>query len=436
MNHTAQPTITGCRRVSHGIVGHRAEHTSTFELPPKRFSEREVGNRRLDHGLGKQSVKKILFVSHTLNLAAGGAERVLLGILQRMDRDRFDIGLVAGRDARGVPAEFEELALPIRLLPGLPMDTERGLLGFLRMGTALLTSALSLWGILRRDRPDLIHVNSVFALHFAMLPCLLTRTPVIFHEHGLPRIWGETIWLTAYPHLIRRVRHTIAITEAVREQVISFGAAPDAVTTVHNGIDPATPQAAGSRAGPEFSIVQIANLHDWKGQDVVLHALARLHEEEPGAKLVFYRRSMDPAYEAQLRTTVEELALADSVEFGGFRDDVVNLLPNFDCLVVASRAEPFGLVLLEAMRAGVPIVASNAGGVPEIVSDGVNGLLFEPGDDAGLSAALLRIRRDSQLAQQLVANGPEIVRSQFSFERQVESVEAIFLANARTEVRG
>jgi glycosyltransferase involved in cell wall biosynthesis len=378
-------------------------------------------------------VKKILFVSHTLDFAAGGAERVLLEMLKRIDRSRFEVGIAVGRDTRGVPPEFEALGFPIRLLPRLPMNTSRSPWGFLRVGCALLFSSLSLLRVLRRDHYDLIHVNSVFALHFAMLPCLLTRTPLIYHEHGLPESWGRTIWLIAYPRLIRHVRHTLAITDAVRAQVIGQGAAPDAVTTVHNGIDPEAPSASDrarpSRAG--FSIIQIANLHSWKGQDVVLQSLALLRKELPDVSLVFYGRSMVPAFEAQLHEMVSTLELSECVEFGGYREDLAELLPTFDCLVVASRAEPFGLVLLEAMRAGVPIVASNAGGVPEIVTDGVNGLLFESQDAQGLADALLRIARDPQLADRLVAEGHRIVESDFSFARQVESVETIFLAQSR-----
>ena len=151
-----------------------------------------------------------------------------------------------------------------------------------------------------------------------------------------------------------------------------------------------------------------------------------MFEPLPDARVVFYGRSVDPAFEARLRDRVVELKLSDCVEFGGFRTDLGGLLPSFDCLVVASRAEPFGLVLLEAMRAGVPVIASNAGGVPEIVTDGVNGLLFEPGDVAGLAEAFGRIAEDPALAKQLTEEGNQVIRTRFSLERQVNSLESLF----------
>lgn len=393
-------------------------------------------------------MNKVLFVSHTLDFAAGGAERVLLDILARIDRSRFDVRLVVCRDTGGAPPEFRALGLPIELLPHLEMTSSRSPWNFLRIGLSLVGSAFRLLGILRRERPDVIHVNSPFSLHFALLPCRLTKTPLVYHEHGLPRSRQGSIWSIAYPWLIHRVSHTIAITEAVRAEVVGHGVSPAAVTTVHNGIDAgsgstkprdSTSSTRSTDAGepPErgFRVVQVANFLDWKGQDVVLEALPILRERVPGASVVFYGQSKDPAHEARLHKMVDALRLSDHVEFGGYRTDLAELLPSFDCLVVASRAEPFGLVLLEAMRAGVPVVGSNAGGVPEIVEDRENGLLFEPGDAAGLASALSTIAHDPDLAERLVRNGRRAVESRFSFRRQVEAIEQIFLSHLRSPIR-
>ncbi|MAG32829.1 MAG: hypothetical protein CL908_18280 [Deltaproteobacteria bacterium] len=380
-------------------------------------------------------MKTVHFVSHTLDFAAGGAERVLLDVLMRIDRSRFDVRLVVGRDACGVPPEFEALGLPIELLPHLHMTSSRNPSSFLRIGCALIGSALSLFRILHRERPDVVHVNSPFALHFALAPCLLTQTPLVYHEHGLPRSRQDSIWSIAYPWLIHRVSHTIAITDAVRAEVIGHGVSRDRITTVHNGIEagspPAVPTGPSRSAKQGFTIVQIANFLEWKGQDVVLEALSPLREKVQDARVIFYGQSKDLEYESRLRDRIAELSLCDCVEFGGYRTDLAELLPTYDCLIVASRAEPFGLVLLEGMRAGLPVVGSNAGGVPEIVTDGENGLLFEPGDAAGLVDALQRIANDPDLATRLVVNGRHVLETRFSLARQVEAVEAILENHGR-----
>ncbi len=377
---------------------------------------------------------KVLFVSHTLDSAAGGAERVLLDILKRIDREAFEVGIAVGRDATGVPVEFKQLGIPIEVLAMLPMDAPRGLAGALKVGSRLLSLATSLFFILRRDRPDMIHVNSIFALHFALPACLLTGTKLIYHEHGLPESRKGSIWSIAYRQLIQRVTHTAAITDAVRAEVIGSGVPAERVTTVHNGIDPGEGRAASevsvtAASRSSFSIVQIANFLDWKGQDTLLQALPRLRAKVPEARVTFYGKSKDLEYEARLREIIAALDLSECVEFGGFRDDLPDILPTYDCLVLASKAEPFGLVLLEAMRAGIPIVATNSGGAPEIVSNEENGLLFEPEDSDGLADALARIALDSAFSADLVKEGHRVMRTSFSFAQQVEKLEAIFRAH-------
>jgi glycosyltransferase involved in cell wall biosynthesis len=106
----------------------------------------------------------------------------------------------------------------------------------------------------------------------------------------------------------------------------------------------------------------------------------------------------------------------------------MQFLDTFDCLVLASRAEPFGLVLLEAMRAGLPVVASNAGGVPEIITHGMNGLLFEPEDFEGLANALARIALDPETASRLRRKGKQAIVDRFSFDAQIAGIQNVFEA--------
>ena len=384
-------------------------------------------------------MKLVLFVSHTLDFAAGGAERVLHDVLLRIDRKRFTPMLFVAGDPGGVPSEFQALDLPIDVHRQFPLDIERRLIDFLRMGFALVSLAVSLWRRLGRDPIDVVHVNSVFALHFAVLPCRLRRVRLVYHEHGLPRNGERSPWAHSYPFLIRRVDHTIAITETVRQQVLSYDVEPSSVTTIHNGIDPHTSHESTSRenrpsgdaSGQDFTVVQIANFLDWKGHETVIRALARPRDRVPGARVVFFGQSRDLEYEARLRVLVAEKKLKSAVAFAGYRRDLMDFLDTFDCLVLASRAGPFGLVLLEAMRAGLPVVASNAGGVPEIIKDGVNGLLFEPEDFEGLATALARIAQNPEAVARLRREGKKTIVDRFSFDAQIAGMQKAFEAEAR-----
>ena len=383
-------------------------------------------------------MKLVLFVSHTLNFAGGGAERVLHDVLLRIDRKRFTPELFVAGDPSGVPSEFRDLDLPIEVHRQFPEDVERRLVDFLRIGFALVSLAVSLWRRLGRDPIDIVHVNSVFALHFAVFPCRLRRVRLVYHEHGLPRNWENSLWARSYAPLIRRVDHTIAITETVRQQVLAYDVEPASVTTVHNGIDPRISYGNTSRehrpsdaaSAQDFTVVQIANFLDWKGHETVIRAVARLRDRVPGARVVFYGQSKDSEYEARLRVLVEDKNLKDAVDFAGYRPDLMQFLDTFDCLVLASRAEPFGLVLLEAMRAGLPVIASNAGGVPEIISNGVNGLLFEPEDFEGLANALARIAQNPEVAARLQREGKKTIVERFSPDAQIAEIQKIFEAEA------
>jgi len=373
--------------------------------------------------------RRILFTSHTLDFRAGGAERVLYDVLSRLDRDRFEISLAAARDLDGAPEEFEQLGIEPSMLPTLPMISQRSLGSIVSVGIALLRLHLALLGVIRRQRPDALYVNSIFALHFAAIPAALAGVPLIYHEHGLARGRETSVWSKAFPWLLGKVTHSVCITDAVKEQLLEVGVARERATTFHNGLEMsgATPPAPGAPgqtpATRGFSIAQVANFLPWKGHETVIRAAGRLKERVPGLRVSFFGHSKNPEFDATLRDLVAELQVEESIEFAGFREDVLELLPSFDGMVLASQGEPFGLVLIEAMRAGVPVIASNAGGVPEIVTHDLDGLLFEVDDDEALADRIDQLAHDPALADRLRAQGFATARDRFSIDAQVRGIE-------------
>ncbi len=380
--------------------------------------------------------RRILFTSHTLDFRAGGAERVLYDVLSRMDRERFDVSLAAARDLDGLPEQFEQLGIEPSILPPLPMISGRSLSSMAAVGLALLRLHLSLLRLLRRERPDALYVNSIFALHFAALPAALERIPLIYHEHGLARGRQASMWSKAFPWLMGKVTHSICIADAVKEQLLEVGIAPERATTIHNGLEMAgaVPPTAKQRepAASGFTIAQIANFLPWKGHETVIRAVGQLKQRVPGLRVVFFGHSKNPELDADLQRLVAELGIEDAVEFAGFREDVLELLPSFDCLVLASQGEPFGLVLIEAMRAGVPVIATNAGGVVEIVTHDSDGLLFEVDDDDALAHQIDRLAHDDALANRLRARGFATAKDRFSIEAQVRAIEDLIETVVKT----
>jgi glycosyltransferase involved in cell wall biosynthesis len=225
-------------------------------------------------------------------------------------------------------------------------------------------------------------------------------------------------------HLARRSSHVITTSEFIRREAIStYGLSPDAVTAIPTGVNtsvfrpPAVPRCPGP---PAFACV--ARLDATKGIDVLLRAFARVRQVHASASLTL----VGGGEQRPFRTLAAELALAEHVRFAGqlpAHADVAEVIRQSDVLVLPSRVEGFGNVLLEAMASRVAVVASAVGGIPEIVSDGVTGLLVQPGDEVQLAGALLKLAEDHKLRGRLAAEGHRQVTDggRFSWEASVDA---------------
>ena len=370
---------------------------------------------------------RVLFINHTLNFHAGGAERVLHDLVAGLDRARFHVALACPAEPAVASDEFERVADVVHDLPAAYLGVPPRTGAAVRTAGSLVRLNLAVAGLLGRVRPDVVYVNSIFGLHFAAIPARLARVPLVYHEHNLVSQRTGSLWHRGFRRLVRLATRVIAISESVRSELVGVGVDPTRIRTIHNGIrpaavapkDPVLPECL-RRGG--FVVGQVANFHAWKGHETVLRAVSRVRAEVEDARFLFLGGFHDPEYSDRMKRLAEDLAVAEHVEFAGYRPDAEALVPRLSCLVAASGAEPFGLVLLEAMRAGVAVVASAGGGVTEIVRDGVNGLLFPPGDSEALATCLIRLARDRELSARLVEGGREAVAGPFAVETQLAAV--------------
>jgi glycosyltransferase involved in cell wall biosynthesis len=243
-------------------------------------------------------------------------------------------------------------------------------------------------------------------------------------------------WHVRLDQLCTRLSHgVIAVSQHTANHLIDVeGAPPAKIHTVLNGIDFNRVQLSGpdarARLRREFAtadaylLLVVARLHPEKGYEYLFPAFARLKErlDRPVRLLVAGCGSFKEAYSARVR----ELGCADSVDFLGFRKDVPDLMAAADLVVLPSVAEAFGLVLTEALYLGTPVVATRVGGIPEIVTDGVDGVLVKPADSEGLAEALAGLLLDPERRQRLAGAGRHQVRARFRFEDMVRSYEAIY----------
>lgn len=288
-------------------------------------------------------------------------------------------------------------------------------------GDADIAFLFRLQRCLLRERPDLVHLHSRrgadiwggLAARRAGIPAVLSR-----------RVDNpETRWLLGWKYgLYRRV---IAISQGIADVLNRQGVNADKLRVVRSALDPEPWTKPESRAAlmrefelseGTFCIGVVAQLIARKGHAVLFEALARLPVGAPFSVLIFGQGPLRASLEANARV----LGLAKQMRFTGFRDDLPRWLGALDVLVHPAFAEGLGISLLQASAAGVPIVASRAGGIPEAVRDGLNGLLVPPGDALALGHAIAALRDDPARRRELGKAGRQLVREEFSVDAMVE----------------
>lgn len=221
--------------------------------------------------------------------------------------------------------------------------------------------------------------------------------------------------------LERRLAHRydaiVAVSDTIREYVKRDLRVSDGrVLTIHNGIH-SEPSAPVSRCLDAITFVTVGRLAEVKNQPLMLRAFARVAPTLRGARL---RIIGDGPERSRLEALAHDLGLDERVEFLGFRDDVKALLAEADVFLISSHYEGISIALLEAMRAGLPVVASCVGGVPETVIDGHNGILFPDGDEHSMSAAMGRLGSLPYERKAMGERSLARLRKEFSIEVAVE----------------
>jgi glycosyltransferase involved in cell wall biosynthesis len=355
----------------------------------------------------------------------GGCEQHVLALLGQLDPSRYELwlGYFVERPDSARPMVDDFRALGVRTVD---------LRGRAQLDPA---ATLRLARLLRRERFDLVHSHSLRAelaatLGVRLLGCRRPKLVRTIHNTDEFYLRPPAAWLARWSGA--RLDSAVAISDAVAQHVVQYGGLPpERVSRIYYGLDlqpyagvaPLADGAGRQASGP--TIGMIARLAPQKGHPVLLAALPRVLERLPGLRLQIVGHEHLTTV-AELRAEAERLGVGRAVEFLGFRDDLPTLLANWRLLVLPSLWEGFGLVLLEAMAAGRPVVASRVGPIGEVVLDGETGLLVEPGRPAALAAALLEVLEQPGLAARLGAAGRRRAAEQFSLERMVAQTEALY----------
>lgn len=293
--------------------------------------------------------------------------------------------------------------------------------------------ARALRRIIEQKKINLVHTNiRVGHDREGIIAAKLAGVPCVCHIRDLEQLnWFDR-------KLARTVDSFIYISEAVQKKHLQSGVAREKGRVVYNAVDNAafagTLDVVRARQSlrltdDDLAVGIVGRLERWKGQDIFLRAMALVREAVPRAKGVVIGEPVpyDLDYNRLLRALCEELGLSEHVIFSGFRQDMPAVMSVLDVVVLASTSpEPFGRVLIEAMAAGKPVVATSGGATREIVEDGTHGLLVPPGDARELAEAIIRVLSDRDMAAAMGKQGRARVREQFNMRQLVDGVQAIY----------
>lgn len=299
-----------------------------------------------------------------------------------------------------------------------------------------LSAAWKLSRAIKRLRPDVIHAHDPHAVAMAAMALSMStqpgRAPLLAARRVDFRLKGNALSRWKYDQVDR----FICASEAIRRILLADGVPPARAVTVHEGIDLAKVEAARPAALHEELwlphgapvVGNVAALVPHKGQRHLVEAAALVVRQAPDARFVI-------AGEGELRASLEQQIkhhhLEKHVILAGFRPDVLSLHKAFDVFAMSSVTEGLGTSLLDAMAAGKPVVATTAGGMPEVVRDGATGILVPPRDHHAMADAILKLLEDPDLRTYMGAAGRTLAYAQFSAERMVQDTLHVYEQVAR-----
>jgi len=379
---------------------------------------------------------RVLYVSHTSEVS--GAERSLLSLLAGLPDT---VSSLVATPRGHLDTEVRRLGLATTPIPGTagslrlhPLHTPRALV-------EMTAAAVSVRLAARRHRADLIHANSIRA--GIVLGLARPSSASIVHIRDCLPPGSVT---TATMRLIAATATTVVANSEYTARSVRSAAPSARVEVVHNPVDlqrwdPARVDRVRARAvlgdaGKRALLMGVvAQLSPWKGQDTAIEALKILREQGIDAHLLligsakFVARSTrfdNEGYVAHLHALVADAGLDDYVSWMGEREDVPELVRALDVLLLPSWEEPFGRALIEAMAMGVPVVATNVGGPPEIVEDGREGYLVSPREPGAWARAIRHIADEPERGAEMGRAGRRRVQEAFTVDHHVATMLDVY----------
>lgn len=373
---------------------------------------------------------KILCISHTSNFF--GAEQSFLFFLKHLNQEKFEPVVVLPNNEGLLVDRIKSLGYKFHIIENPSWVSSGEVRQLARDTFDEFVTAKSYIELIQEEKIDLVYTNTITRLAGA-IAAKSTGIPHVWHirevlqDHPLKSSFDQETTFTIVRQLSDKI---IANSHAVARQ-FSTGDNDSNLHVVHNAIDAEAFVCAEHdrlrrelSVGPDCSLVGIiGQIHKHKNHEDLVRAFQSLKSRGLNCKLVVIGEE-DTEYKHFLLGLISELQLQDRVCFIGFREDMPEVFNSLDLVVVASLAEPFGRTTIEAMAAGKPVVATNTGASPEIVVDGVTGILVPPGHPEKMADAIYHILNDDRRAKEMGEAGRQRVLLEFTKDKYIAGIEA------------
>jgi sugar transferase (PEP-CTERM/EpsH1 system associated) len=364
-----------------------------------------------DRSIRQQRATPVRLLHVIDELALGGTELAMVRLARHLDTERFESHVCAFLSG-AVEAELQNAALPYVII------AKR------RAFDASLLLRLTAW--VKREHVQLIHCRSLQGILYGGLAALLTRVPFVCSIHG-----ENTLRLQrAVPILrfsARCARALLTVSESLKSLTAqTVGIPPERIRVIYNGVDLnkfSRDRVQGHPIPHAAHVGCVGTLRPVKGHSYLVEAIAEVRQNIPHVRLSL---AGDGPMRDELEHLQQSLGLNGNVSLLGQRDDVHELLRQFDVFALPSLSEGISNALLEAMAVGLPVIATNVGGNPEVVRHGATGLLVPPQDSRALADALLQILSDPDRRQKMGRRGRERVETHFSLSAMARNYERIY----------
>jgi L-malate glycosyltransferase len=363
-----------------------------------------------------------LRILHCLEtVGSGGVEQRRLSLARRLDPARYEQSIICTQAIGALPAKFAEVSCQIHEVGVLRRIDER----------APYFRALK---VVKQFRPHIVHGAVYEGVALAAITGRLGNVPIIIGEETSDPANRRWTGHLLYRLLSGLTHHMVGVSPAVRDYLVNRIHIPaHKVTLINNGVSetpaPREEEVEVLRASlgltkAHFVIGTVGRLLDsHKRVSDLIRALPMVRETCPLACLLVVGSGPD---ELMLSQLASDLQVTHAVHFVGYQANPQPYYALMNVFALASASEAFGLVLVEAMFAGLPVVATRVGGIPTVVAEGETGLLVDPGKPSALTNALLKLERSSSLRYDMGVKGRARALAHFSAERYVADVDQLY----------